>query len=102
MILKTFLIAFSMYTLLITVQAKKDIAFLKKNGGKAVTKKIEKLLLELTEHPKTGAGQVEQLRGEKQGQWSRRIDRKNRLIYTIIDEIVTVEVVSARGHYDDK
>lgn len=50
-----------MHTLYITVQAKKDIAFLKKNTGKAVTKKIEKLLLELIEHPKTGAGQVEQL-----------------------------------------
>lgn len=91
-----------MYTLQITVQAKKDIAFLKKNRGKSVTNKIEILLLELMEHPKTGTGQVEQLRGDRQGQWSRRIDKKNRLIYTIDDEIVTVEVVSARGHYDDK
>ena len=91
-----------MYTLYITVQSKKDIAFLKKNGGKAVTKKIEKLLLELIEHPKTGTGQVEQLKGDRQGQWSRRIDKKNRLIYTINDDIVTVEVISARGHYDNK
>jgi toxin YoeB len=91
-----------MYTLHITVQAKKDIAFLKKNGGKTVTKKIEKLLLELIEHPRTGTGQVEQLIGNRQGQWSRRIDKKNRLIYTINDDIVTVEVISARGHYDDK
>ena len=91
-----------MYTLHITVQAKKDIAFLKKNAGKAATKKIEKFLLELIEHPKTGTGQVEQLKGERQGQWSRRIDKKNRLIYTIDDEIVTIEVISARGHYDAK
>ncbi len=91
-----------MYTLHITVQAKKDIAFLKKNTNKAVTKKIEKLLLELIEHPKIGTGQAEQLKGERQGQWSRRIDKKNRLIYTINDEIVIVEVISARGHYDDK
>ena len=91
-----------MYTLHITVQAKKDIAFLKKNAGKAVTNKIEKLLLELIEHPRTGTGQTEQLRGERQGQWSRRIDKKNRLIYTINEEVVTVVVISARGHYDDK
>lgn len=78
------------------------MAFLKKNAGKAVTKKIEKLLLELIEHPKTGTGQVEQLKGDRQGQWSRRIDKKNRLIYTINDEIVIVEVISAKGHYDDK
>ena len=91
-----------MYILDITVQAKKDIAFLKKNGGKAVTNKIEKLLTELIEHPRTGTGQVEQLRGDRQGQWSRRIDKKNRLIYSIDDEIVTVEVISAKGHYGDK
>jgi toxin YoeB len=91
-----------MYTLDITVQAKIDIAFLKKIGGKAITQKIEKLLQELIEHPKTGTGQVEQLRGKMHGKWSRRIDKKNRLVYTIDDEIVTVEVLSAKGHYGDK
>jgi toxin YoeB len=91
-----------MYTLHITVQAKEDIAFLKKNGGKSVANKIEKLLYELIKHPKSGTGQVEQLRGSFQGQWSRRIDKKNRLVYTIDDEVVIVEVVSAKGHYGDK
>ncbi len=88
-----------MYTLIITVQAKKDIAYLKKNGGKALSTKIEKLLLELIHHPKVGTGQVEQLKGNRQGQWSRRIDKKNRLVYTINDDVVTVEVISAKGHY---
>ena len=91
-----------MYTLDITDQAKKDIASLKKSGGKAVEKKIETLLLELMGHPRTGTGRVEQLRGARLGQWSRKIDKKNRLVYTINDEIVTVEVLSAKGHYDDK
>jgi toxin YoeB len=91
-----------MYTLDITEQAKKDIAYLKKNGGKAITNKIEKLLVGLIEHPKTGTGQVEQLKGGRQGQWSRRIDKKNRLVYSIDDETVTVEVISAKGHYEDK
>ena len=91
-----------MYILNITVQAREDIAFLKKNGGKAVANKIEKLLIELIEHPKTGTGQVEQLKGELQGQWSRRIDKKNRLIYTIDDEIGIVEIISVKGHYKNK
>jgi len=91
-----------MYRLDITVQAKKDIASLKKNGGKTVENKIEKLLIELVEHPKTGIGQVEQLKGDRQGQWSRRINKKNRLVYTINEEVVTVEVISAKGHYGDK
>ncbi len=91
-----------MYSLNITDQAKKDIAYLKKNRGKAVTNKVEKLLIELIEHPKTGTGQVEQLKGDRQGQWSRRIDKKNRLVYSIDDVIVTIEVISAKGHYSDK
>ncbi len=91
-----------MYTLDITTHARKDIAYLKKNGGKAIANKIRKLLQELIEHPRTGTGQVEQLKGNMQGKWSRRIDKKNRLVYTIDDEIVTVEVLSAKGHYDDK
>ncbi|MBN2650272.1 MAG: Txe/YoeB family addiction module toxin [Prolixibacteraceae bacterium] len=91
-----------MYTLNITNQAKYDIAYLKKNGGKAVSKKIEKLLIELIEHPQTGTGQVEQLKGNRHGQWSRRIDKNNRLVYSINNEIVTVEVISAKGHYGDK
>jgi toxin YoeB len=40
---------------------------LKKNGGKAVTNKVEKLLIELIEHPETGTGQIEQLKGDRQG-----------------------------------
>ena len=91
-----------MYNLNITVQAKKDITFLKKNGGKTIINKIEQLLLELMQHPRTGTGRVEQLKGDRHGQWSRRIDRKHRLIYTIDDDIVTVTIIAARGHYDDK
>lgn len=91
-----------MYALDITVRAKTDIASLKKYGGKAITQKIEKLLQELIEHPKTGTGQVEQLKGSMHGKWSRRIDKKNRLVYSIDDITVTVEVISAKGHYGDK
>lgn len=40
------------------------------------------------------------LKGDLAGLWSRRIDKGNRLIYRIEDEMVTVFVVSAKGHYD--
>ena len=88
------------YTLELTAKAVQDIAELKKSGNKAAISKIEKLFLELTEHPQTGTGQVEALRGNLSGFWSRRIDKYNRIIYTIEDEIVTVIVISAKGHYD--
>ena len=41
-------------------------------------------------------------KGTLSGYWSRRIDKFNRIIYTIEEEIVTVTIISAKGHYGDK
>lgn len=77
----------------------KDIRMLKKSGNKTLMVKIEKILIELSEHPTYGTGQVEQLKGNLSGYWSRRIDKFNRIIYFIEEEIVTVTIISAKGHY---
>jgi toxin YoeB len=53
-------------------------------------------------HPKTGTGHPEALKGNRNGQWSRHITKKHRLIYTTNDTSVVVLVVSAYGHYGDK
>jgi len=53
-------------------------------------------------HPETGTGKPERLKFDLSGYWSRRINKKDRLIYFIQNEIVTVTVVSALGHYSDK
>lgn len=90
------------YTLNFEKEALRDIERLRKSGNKAVMSKLEKLLVELIEHPDTGTGQVEALRGNYVGYWSRRLDQKNRLIYTIEETTVTVTVVSVLGHYGDK
>lgn len=90
------------YIIVFEPKAIQDIAELKKSGNKAVITKIERLLLELKEHPTTGTGQVEALKGNLSGFWSRRIDKLNRLIYTIEEEKITVTVVSAKNHYGDK
>jgi toxin YoeB len=58
--------------------------------------------LELYEHPETGIGNPEKLKYDLTGFWSRQINRKDRLIYLIEDDIVTVTIVSALGHYGDK
>lgn len=54
------------------------------------------------EHPRTGTGRPEALSGGGNVCYSRRIDKKNRLVYDIYDEIVTVLVITAEGHYRDK
>ncbi|MDP4206814.1 MAG: Txe/YoeB family addiction module toxin [Bacteroidota bacterium] len=83
-------------------RAVKELAAHKKAGDKTTIKRIERILEELSEHPTTGFASPEQLKGNLSGFWSRQINKKDRLIYTITDSIVTVFVVSAKGHYTDK
>lgn len=90
------------YTLILTPQAEEHLAEWKKSGQKKTIDKIIRLFSELIEHPTTGTGQVEQLKGDLAGMWSRRINKEARMVYSIEDETVTVTVVSLKGHYGDK
>ncbi len=90
------------YTLEFSEIALNDIKKHKKSGDKIVLRKIEKLLNELMEHPTMGTGQPEQLKHNLTGLYSRRINQKHRLVYSINEEIVTVLVLSAWAHYGDK
>ena len=85
----------------ITENAAKDIEKHYKSGDKASIKKIEIILVELAEHPYSGTGKPEQLKYNLAGFWSRRINRTDRLIYSVSENTVTVEVVSAMGHYEE-
>ena len=87
------------YDIIILPEAERHFHEWYKSGQKKAIAKIEALLAELKEHPTTGTGQVEQLRGNLSGYWSRRIDKANRLVYSIDEDVVTVTVVSAKGHY---
>ena len=82
--------------------ARKDLKEHYKSGNKATIKKIEKILLELTKTPFFGEGKPEELKHNFKGYWSRRINQKDRMIYRVDEEIVTVIIVSAMGHYSDK
>ena len=57
---------------------------------------------ELCEHPKTGTGHPEPLKGKPVGRWSREISKKHRLVYRIFDHDVLILVLSSYGHYGDK
>lgn len=90
------------YKLILTEEAEKQLLQWKKTGQKKDIIKIFSLFQELEEHPTTGTGQIEQLKGNLSGFWSRRINKHFRIIYTIHEEIVTVEVISVKTHYGDK
>lgn len=48
----------------------------------------------------SGIGEPELLKGNLQGEYSRRINVKDRLVYHIEEN--RIYIVSCRGHYDDK
>lgn len=90
------------YRLVIEQLAEEDLKKHKKIGNKATIRKISKILEELEETPYSGVGQPEMLKYDLKGFWSRRINQKDRIIYVVQENIVTVIVASAMGHYDDK
>ena len=89
------------YIINFSKQALADVDRLKSHEPKAYEKFLS-FLSELSEHPRTGTGHPEQLKGLPEGRWSRRLSKKHRLIYRIYEREVVVLVISAYGHYDDK
>lgn len=90
------------YIIKYTDQFINDIEKHKIAGNRSILNKIDALIDELRIHPATGIGKPELLRGNRRGQWSRRISRKHRLIYEIREDIVVIILLTAWGHYDDK
>ena len=90
------------YTIIISKEADEDARLLKKSEISAYEKLLQ-LFDELQEHPRRGTGKPKVLKyGKFKGMWSRRITQKHRLIYEIREEKITVLVLAASGHYDDK
>lgn len=89
------------FRVIISENAIRDIQKHLKSGNQASIKKIEKILKELETHPFTGTGKPERLKYKLRDKWSRRINQKDRMIYSVDEGIVRVEVLSAMGHYKD-
>ena len=79
-----------------TETAKKQLHALRTN--ERVTAKIKALIADACQHPFIGLGKPEPLKGNLAGQWSRRIDQKNRMIYRVINPDLIV--ISLIGHYE--
>lgn len=90
------------YQVEFTATAVRHLKAWNRSGQKSILSKINDLVKELKVHPKTGTGHPEQLRGDYAGLWSRAIDKKNRLVYFIEEQVVTVTIISLLGHYSDK
>ncbi len=88
------------YTLVIQKLAESHIQKIVHSGDKKTIKKLKKILEELENHPCTGIGNPELLKHSLSGLWSRRLNKKDRLIYEIFEEPEElVVVIAALGHY---
>lgn len=66
---------------------------------KKTLKKINQLLRDILRSPFDGLGKPEPLKF-CDGCWSRRIDEKNRLVYSVSADN-DIAIISCRGHYED-
>jgi toxin YoeB len=64
-----------------------------------VLSRIIRLIAEVTPTPRSGTGKPERLKHMGGEIWSRRITEKDRLVYDIKDDTITV--IACRFHYDD-
>lgn len=90
-----------MYKLIVSKKAQEDLKSLLKSEPQAYNKAIA-LLKEIELHPRTGRGKPQLKKYDLAGLFARKITDKHRLVYSIDDEIITVYVLSAKGHYDDE
>ena len=75
-----------------------DREYWKTYGTPSIQEKIKSLLKSIKQTPFRGIGKPEPLKYDLAGKWSRKINRANRIIYSVEKDIITV--YSLRGHYD--
>jgi toxin YoeB len=91
-----------MFELFYTRKAKEDINFFKKNSAKDF-KKCKDLLDSICTNPKAGIGHPKPLSNSEGIEiWSRKVNKKDRMVYEIIEEDNLVVIHSTRSHYGDK
>ena len=80
-------------------QAQADREYWKRTGNTRIMKRISALLTDILEHPFSGIGKPEPLKGEFRGMWSRRITDEHRMVYSVSDGMVYVYILSLRYHF---
>lgn len=64
---------------------------------KKTLRKINNLIKDIQREPFTGEGKPEPLKGNFNGEWSRRINEKDRLVYIVNSE--NIIIIQCKGHY---
>ena len=68
-----------------------------RDSQKSVQEKIDRLIEAISTNPFEGIGKPEKLKGDMRNLWSRRITKKDRLVYSVDDN--TIVLISCWSHY---
>jgi len=88
-----------MYKVALLKKAQSDLDWFRKNDKSSYIKCFD-LVRELMSKPREGRGKPERLRYFGKEVYSRRVNHKDRLIYTIYEEFKEIDITSFRGHYE--
>jgi len=88
-----------MYKVAILKKAQSDLDWFRKSDKSSYIKCFD-LVRELMSKPREGRGKPERLRYFEKEVYSRRVNHKDRLIYTIYEEFKEIDITSFRGHYE--
>lgn len=73
-----------------------DLRYWAENDRKLLLRLLD-MMEAIVRDPFTGIGKPEPLKYEIAGSWSRRLDKKNRVVYRVHDD--RIEFLQARYHY---
>jgi len=87
------------YKVNILANADEDLTWLRQNDRTSYVKCFD-LVREVAKNPRAGTGKPERLRYFEQEVYSRRVNQKDRMVYTIYEKLQEIDISSFRGHYD--
>ena len=88
-----------MYKITILKKAQRDLDWFRKKDRTSYIKCFD-LTRELMANPRKGTGKPERLRYFEKEVYSRRVNHKDRLVYTIYEDLKEIDITSFRGHYE--
>lgn len=89
-----------MYSIDFESRTKKQIQKIHKN--KKLYSRFKKILENIQSNPYSNSFKFERLKYYKLPTYSKRLSKKDRIVYVVIENKVKVIVVSVLGHYNDK
>ena len=88
-----------MYKINILKKAQSDLDWFRRNDKNSYIKCFD-LVREMMVNPRVGTGKPERLKFFEKEVYSRRVNHKDRLIFTIYEESKEIDISSFRGHYE--